>query len=124
VQDAINEVQEAHQLELANIAERAREIEERYAALYEDLGNEVAERYRKLQERFARHMEPLREELEEVEAEVRQALEDIDVHLPEQPEGEAPPDGGRTWLFDSERDFVEQTDHFHRIQGKKKREAA
>jgi hypothetical protein len=50
---------------------------------------------------------------------MRQALEDLEVDLPELPEGEAPADGDdRTWLFDSERDFVDQTNHFRRMQGK------
>jgi hypothetical protein len=91
----------------------------RYSALYSALGEEVAERYNRLEDRFDRHVAPLREELETVESEMRQALEDLEVDLPELPEGEAPADGDdRTWLFDSERDFVDQTNHFRRMQGK------
>ena len=119
VRDAINEVQESHRPELEDLADRAREIEERYSALYSALGEEVAERYNRLEARFDRHVAPLREELETAEAEMRQGLEDLEVDLPELPEGEAPADGdGRTWLFDSERDFVDQTNHFRRMQGK------
>jgi hypothetical protein len=114
----LNEIIEEHRSDLEDIADRARAISQRYDALYEHLGDEVAERYRKLQARFERHVAPLREELQTVEDEVRQEIEDLDVDLPELPEGEAPEDGKRTWLFDSEREFLEQTIRFRRAQGK------
>jgi hypothetical protein len=78
----------------------------------------VAERYRKLAERFERHMVPLRDEVAVIEEEVRQAVENLDVDLPELPEGELDEDEEREWLFDSKREFVEQTDHFRKAQGK------
>jgi hypothetical protein len=118
VREAINEVEEAHRLELEDIAERARAIEERYRAFYRILGEEVAERYRRLERRFDRHIEPLQHELETVAAAVRQDLEDLEVGLPELPEGEADEDDERVWLFDSGRDFVEQTKLFRQVQGK------
>jgi hypothetical protein len=116
--DALGEIQEAHREQLEDIARRARELQERYRSFYDQLGEQVAERYRKLAQRFERHLTPLREELEGVEDEVRQAVEDLDVDLPELPEGEASEDEEREWLFDSERDFLEQTKHFRKLQGK------
>ncbi len=118
VTTATNEVLEEHRDDLEDIARRARELAERYRGLYANLGEEVAERYGRLARRFERHVTPLREELETIEAEIRQALEDLDVDLPELPEGEVEEDDGRIWLFDSGRGFVEQTEHFRKTQGK------
>src|SRR5215208_4736632 len=118
VKEALDEIQDEYREDLEDIAQRARAIAERYQILYEHLGSEVAERYRKLSERFERHVEPLREELETIEDEVRGAATDLDLDLPDLPEGEASENEDRVWLFDSERDFVDQTEHFRKIQGK------
>jgi hypothetical protein len=118
VEDAIAEVEEEHREELEDIAERGRAIEERYGALYEQLGSEIAERYTRLKTRFDRHVEPLRSDLEEIEAKMREALEALEVDLPQVPTGNAPPTTDRTWLFDSDREWLEQTLHFRRAQGK------
>lgn len=49
---------------------------------------------------------------------MRQAIEELDVDLPELPEGEADENAEREWLYDSEREFMEQTVHFRKVQGK------
>jgi hypothetical protein len=118
VATALGEIQEEHREAREDIAQRARAIVGRYQGLYESLGDEVAGRYRKLSERFERHVEPLREELGAIEDEVRAAATDLDLDLPDLPEGEASEDEDRVWLFDSERDFVDQTEHFRKMQGK------
>lgn len=56
--------------------------------------------------------------MEVVEEEVRQAIEELDVDLPELPEGEADENAEREWLYNSEREFMEQTVHFRKVQGK------
>jgi hypothetical protein len=45
-------------------------------------------------------------------------MENLTVNLPELPEGEAPGEGVNGWLFDSRRDFLEQTRIFRSRQGK------
>jgi hypothetical protein len=94
------------------------EIVERYEPLYEQLGSEVSGRYGKLAARFQRHVAPLREEVEVIQDQVRQAVDDLDVDLPDLPEGEAYEDEDQGWLFDSERGFLEQTEHFREAQGR------
>ena len=116
--DAVNEVVADHRDDLQDIARRSQQIADRYDGLYEALGEEVAERYRRLASRFERHMSPLRAQVGEIEDAVRRVLESLDVDLPDLPEGESREDEEREWLFDSERDFMEQTNHFRRAQGK------
>jgi len=82
------------------------------------LGEEVAACYDKLAIRFMRHRDPLATELTEIEGELDEAAEELDVDLPALPEGETGEDESREWLFDSARDFLEQTDHFRRMLGK------
>lgn len=118
VTEALDEIEEQHREALEDIARRAREIVERYEPFYEQLGSEVSERYGKLAARFQRHVAPLREEVEVIQDQVRQAVDDLDVDLPDLPEGEAYEDEDRVWLFDSERGFLEQTEHFREAQGR------
>lgn len=89
VTEALDEIEEQHREVLEDIARRAREIVERYEPLYEQLGSEVSGRYGKLAARFQRHVAPLREEVEVIQDQVRQAVDDLDVDLPDLPEGEA-----------------------------------
>jgi hypothetical protein len=65
----------------------------------------------------SRHMAPLEEQLERIEDEERQAIEDLDIDLPEIPEGDSNEDEERGWLS-TERDFVEQTERLRKAQGK------
>jgi hypothetical protein len=118
VSGEIKQIQEEHDAELEDIARRARDIEERYGRLYSALGEQVAQRYQRLANRFARHMAPLEEQLERIEGEERQAIEGLDIDLPEIPEGDSNEDEEREWLYDSERDFLEQTERFRKAQGK------
>jgi hypothetical protein len=66
----------------------------------------------------SRHMAPLEEQLARIEGEERQAIEDLDIDLPEIPEGDSNEDEEREWLYDSERDFLEQTECLRKAQGK------
>jgi hypothetical protein len=86
--------------------------------------NTVAERYRErleaLSAEFEEEVGPLRERFEEQEAAFMANLASLDVDLPSLPVGEPPyePDG---WMFDSDREFVDQTLEFRRRQKKRKR---
>jgi hypothetical protein len=117
VNTAIREVLEDHREDFEEIHRRAGELRERYQKLYDALWAEVGPRYWKLERRFNREMRSPREDLQRVEGEVRSDLEDMEVELPELPEGDAEEDQDRVWLFDSEREFVEQTNYFRRLKG-------
>jgi hypothetical protein len=69
-----------------------------------------------LDDRFAPYG-PLEEQLQRIEDEERQAIEDLDIDLPEIPEGDSNEDEEREWLS-TERDFVEQTERLRKAQGK------
>ena len=110
----------AHQLAgeaLEDIARRDGEIAERYQRLFEALGQQVEARYGKLGHRFARHLEPVRDELLGVQEQVSEELENLEVELPDVPEGETDEDDSRVWLLDPSRDYVQQTEHFRRVLG-------
>ncbi len=67
---------------------------------------------------FEAEVEPIRERFSEQQEAFEADLESIDVELPEMPEGEAPHDGD-DWMFDSDRDFEDQTLEFQRRQKKR-----
>ena len=84
--------------------------------------NTVAERYRErleaLSTEFEEEVSPLRERFEEQEAAFAAELARLDVDLPALPVGE-PPYELDGWMFDSDRDFVDQTLEFQRRQKKR-----
>jgi len=106
VEVAIQEVVDRHRAEaretVAEFNEIAEHYRERLAALSAEFEGEVGH----LRERFS-------EQREEFEAEV----EALGVEMPEMPVGEPPHDPGG-WMFDSDRDFVDQTLEFRRRQKK------
>jgi hypothetical protein len=118
VREAVQEIPASHAEKLQEIQEESEALASRYRALYFQLGEEVAARYRRLQARFDRHLEPLQEELQQVEDEVREALENLEVDMPDLPEAEVEEGEEKAWFYDSERGFVEQTNQFRRRQGK------
>jgi seryl-tRNA synthetase len=102
---------------LEEIRSAAQEVVDRYNRVYRILGRTVADRYEKLQRRYERHVAELREALEQEQDEIREAIENVGVELPEIPEAEVETERDG-WLFDSERGFLEQTIRFRRAQGK------
>jgi hypothetical protein len=119
VREAALEVQEARSEELAELTEKAEALEARYTRLYDALGAEVSERYNRLYARFSRERGVLHTDLERLQNEVAADLEDLEVTLPGVPEGETRGEiEERDWLYDSERSFLEQTQHLRRAQGK------
>jgi hypothetical protein len=102
-----------------NSADVAGEVRRRYQAHYNALWETVGERYAKLQGRFERHMGQLEEQRQTIEDEIRQELEDLQVELPEIPEADSGEDLSKDWLFDSEREFLDQTNRLRRYAGKK-----
>lgn len=105
--------------ELAELTDKAEALEARYTRLYDALGAEVSERYNRLYARFSRERGVLHTDLERLQDEVASELEELDVDLPGVPEGEIGDEiEERDWLYDSERSFLEQTQHLRREQGK------
>jgi hypothetical protein len=104
VVDAVEEIVEYHR-------EEARETVEEF--------NAVAERYRErletLSAQFEEEVGPLRERLEVQRAAFEADLEGLDLELPDLPMGN-PPNEVDGWMFDSDRDFTEQTTEFQRRQ--------
>jgi hypothetical protein len=83
--------------------------------------NQVAERYRErleaLSAEFEQEVGPLRERFAEQEEAFEQELEAVEVELPEMPEAIAPEEhDGDVWMYDSDKEFVEQTEEFRRRQ--------
>jgi hypothetical protein len=118
-------VEEAEEEADQRVAEAVNEVVERHrTAARETVNefNEIAERYRErleaLSAQFEDEVGELRERLSEQEAAFVSELEDVGVNLPELPVGE-PPAETDDWMFDSDRDFVEQTLEFQRRQGKR-----
>jgi len=75
----------------------------------------MSDRYERLGERYERHIADLKEAAEREHADIEEALENLEVDLPELPEAEVKETDG--WLFDSRRDFLEQTQRFRRAKG-------
>ena len=100
-------------------------IERHRAAAQETVSefNEIAERYRErleaLSAEFEGEVEDLRERFREQQEAFVDEVEALDVELPRLPEGEPPDDEDEEWMFDSDRDFVEQTVEFQRRQKKR-----
>jgi len=117
VKNELDAIMDEHRERLEEIRVETQEIVNRYNRFYRILGEKVADRYQKLQDRYERHVVGLREDLEREQEEIREAIESLDIDLPAIPEGEVdtPRDG---WLFDSEREFLDQTIRFRRAQRK------
>jgi hypothetical protein len=105
LEDSTREVVDRHRTEarliVADFNQTARRYRERLEALSAEFEREVGP----LRERFAAQQEAFEEEIETLE-----------VELPEYPEGEPPEEDGPHPMYDSDRDFVEQTEEFRRRQ--------
>ena len=113
--EAERRVEEAGQDVVERHRQQARQIVSEF--------NEVAGRYRErleaLSAEFEREVGPLRQRFAEQEEDFERELEAVEVELPEIPEAEAPEehDGDELrWMYDSDREFVEQTEEFRRRQ--------
>lgn len=102
---------------IEEIREQAQEIINRYQRYYQILGEKMAQRYERISQRYERHIGGLREELDDVEEELQEAIREVEVELPEVPELEVDLPS-REWLFDSRRDFLDQTVRLRHAQGK------
>jgi hypothetical protein len=99
---AVREVIERHRPEAEAIVEEYNEVAERYQERLEALHNE-----------FEGEVGGLRERFTERETAFVEDMESLTVELPDLPEGEAPEEED-DWLFDSDREFLEQTEEFQR----------
>jgi hypothetical protein len=107
--DATEAYEEATQEErerLEEITEKANEITERYREEVEQING-------RLQEELA----PLKEQLEDVRREAQQKMDDLQITLPERPEPEIDEQDEDDWLYDSDRDYVDQLGHYHQHLG-------
>ena len=117
-------IEEARQEAERRVEEASEELVERHrqqARQTVSEFNQVAERYRErleaLSAEFEQEVGPLRERFTEQEEAFEQELEAVEVELPEMPEAIAPEEhDGDVWMYDSDREFVEQTEEFRRRQ--------
>jgi hypothetical protein len=109
VEKKIWEVMDEHAARIEEIREETREMVSRYQRYYEILGEKIAQKYERLSQRYERHMEELRSEYEDIEQQIIEEINSLEVELPPLPEAE---NGlpARDWLYDSCRDFLDQTD--------------
>ena len=119
ITDAKAEAERRVSLAVNEVVSRYREQAEEIAGEF----NEVAERFRErledLSAEFETEVAPLRERLEEQREEFETELSDLDVAIPSLPVGRTPAeDALNDWMFDSNRDFLEQTREFQRRQRK------
>jgi len=115
VREKVDAVMEEHRGRLEEIQREAQEVVDRYRSYYRLLGEQMSDRYERLGERYERHIADLKEAAEREHADIEEALENLEVDLPELPEAEVKETDG--WLFDSRRDFLEQTQRFRRAKG-------
>jgi hypothetical protein len=117
-------IEEARQEAERRVEEASEELVERHrqqARQTVSEFNQVAERYRErleaLSAEFEQEVGPLRERFAEQEEAFEQELEAVEVELPEMPEAIAPEEhDGDVWMYDSDKEFVEQTEEFRRRQ--------
>jgi hypothetical protein len=117
-------IEEARQEAERRVEEASEELVERHRQqAHQTVSefNQVAERYRErleaLSAEFEQEVGPLRERFTEQEEAFEQELEAVEVELPEIPEAIAPEEhDGDVWMYDSDREFVEQTEEFRRRQ--------
>jgi hypothetical protein len=91
-------------LDDTGLGDRLAELAEREQTLREEFAPRVAA----LNREFAAAYGPLVDEHAEVVAELSQAVEDLDVDLPDRPDGELPDVDTDEWLFDSDRHYFDQ----------------
>jgi len=115
VRNGASGVMEGHRDRIEEIEEEAQAVVNRYRTYYRLLGEKLEARYRRIGERYERHMADLKEQAQEEHAEIEKELEELEVDLPELPEAEVEDTSG--WLFDSRRDFLDQTRRFRRAKG-------
>jgi hypothetical protein len=109
----------------SQVGSAVHEVVERHrAAAQETVSefNEIAGHYREqletLSAQFEGEVEHLRERFSEQKEAFEAEIQSLDVELPPLPEGESPNEPG-DWMFDSDRDFIEQTEEFQRRQKKR-----
>jgi hypothetical protein len=87
-----------------DLREQLTEIRDAVQAIY----TQYQEALERLQAALEQELAPWREALEAVELDVKQAMETFDPDLPARPQAEAAQEAAATWLYDSQRTYVEQ----------------
>jgi hypothetical protein len=100
------------------VVERHRDEGRRTVAEFNQIAGRYRERLEALSASFEREVGPLRERFAEQEADFNEEIGALEVELPEMPEGVAPNEDGdeECRMYDSDREFVEQTEEFRRRQ--------
>src|SRR5829696_454863 len=111
-QEALDEaIEEAHTAftgDLEELREEVRGVVERYRSLVE-----------KLNRRMARELEAANRRREYLRQRIQDELDDLDVDLPEYPEGEfTEPFEDYHYLFDASRHYIKQMRYYRRRQGR------
>jgi hypothetical protein len=71
-------------------------------------------RAEKLSAELVAEIAPQQERAEELDEELRDLADELDVTLPDRPDGDASSDDESGWLYDSRRHWQDQLDRFHR----------
>jgi hypothetical protein len=94
---------EQQRAELATIAAETAPIVARFQAQLSELARQLAE-----------EVQPYRERLDAIEEAISAAADDFNPELPERPEAATVDDADEPWLYDSQRDFLEQLRWYQR----------
>lgn len=98
-QERQEEEDETFEDRLENIRERAESILESFKAELESLADRLTKAYRD---------DGIEEDLAELRSDMEQALDDLEVTLPDRPTAEVDPPDESAWLFDARRDYMTQ----------------
>src|SRR5262249_2431573 len=108
---------DAWQEALGEAPEEAQAIEEAAAAIaagYRKRVQVLERQLRALNGELQSELAPLRERRTALRRAVETAMEDFAVELPERPEPEAEGTDETDWLFASDRDYLEQLEHYRK----------
>ena len=97
---------------LAPIREQAREDLERIESAVQEIWSGYQGRLETLAQDLAQDLAPMQKELDVLRYWVGLQFDDLEIELPERPEAEIDPPDESRWLFDSNRDYVEQLGHY------------
>ena len=100
------------------VVERHRAAAQETVSEFNEIAEHCRERLNTLSAQFEGEVEHLRERFSEQKEAFEAEVESLNVELPQLPEGASPNEPG-DWMFNSDRDFIEQTEEFQRRQKKR-----
>jgi hypothetical protein len=105
LQDEWHDATETVQNRLAEIKGEVRPVLDRYT-----------DRLKALDDELQAELEPYHEQIKKLRAELDTIADAFDPELPERPEPEIDEPDEADWLFDSDRDYLTQLEHYHAHQ--------